>query len=98
MLQLLSGVNVFIFWASSFLWDLFTFIVTILLIVVTVGLFQMQYWSSPGELGLAFIVLFAFGFAMLPMNYVFSLLFKSPSTGLQVMITINFMMGNSSEN
>lgn len=90
----MTGVNVLVFWGASFLWDFCTFIITILLIIVSVAPFQIPHWLSPGELSLVFIALFVFGFAALPMTYVLSSLFKAPSTGLQVMIFLNFLTGN----
>lgn len=94
LLQLLSGVNVITFWTTSFLWDLLTFVITILLIILTLAPFQIDYWSSPEELGPMFVALFAFSFAMLPMNYVFSLFFKSPTGAMQLMVFINVITGN----
>lgn len=93
LLQALGGVNVFIFWSASFLWDLLTFLITILLIILTLAPFKIDYWSSPEELGLIFAVLFTFCFATLPMNYVLSLFFKSPTIGMQVMVFMNIVAG-----
>lgn len=89
----MTGVNPTTYWGASWLWDLLTFVVTILAIVITVAPFQIGHWSSPGEIGLLFIVLFVFGLAALPMTYVCSSLFKSPSNGLQIQILINGVTG-----
>lgn len=91
LLQLLSGVNVVNFWAVSFLWDFFTFIITTTLIIVTI---QIRNQLSLEELRFMIIVLFVFGFAVLPMTYVFSLLFEKPSSGLTVIALMNIITGN----
>ena len=50
-LQFASGVESYIFWTTSFLCDLVTFIVTILILLLTLLLFQEDGYTGTRELG-----------------------------------------------
>lgn len=76
------------------MWDLFTVSMTAFLMVATLASFQVDSWSSPGELGRLLIVLFVFGMALLPMVYVFSFYFANASNGMFVLVFLNFVSGN----
>lgn len=90
----MSGVNVFTFWITSFLWDFSTYIATAVLLIITLAVFQEEGWSSPDELGRTFTVLILFGFAMLPMTFIASMFFSVPSSGFTRMTIINIFTGN----
>lgn len=96
LLQFVSGVNVFTFWVTSFLWDFITFVITSVLLVITMAVFQEDGWSSPAELGRFFTVLILFGFSMLPMTFIASMFFSVPSSGFVRMTIINIFSGNLS--
>lgn len=83
-----------LFWLVSFIWDLLTFIVTILVIIISLAPFQIDHWSSPTDLGILFVFLITFAVAVLPMTYAFSLIFKSPSSAMQIMMFVNLLTGN----
>ncbi|XP_055537148.1 phospholipid-transporting ATPase ABCA3-like isoform X2 [Wyeomyia smithii] len=93
LLQFVSGMNVFIFWCVSFLWDYFTFAITALVYLGILAVFQEEGWSSPEELGRVFLVLCVFGLAFLPTIYLFSFWFQIPSTGFVKMMILNIFTG-----
>lgn len=98
LLQFVSGVNVFTFWMTSFLWDYFTYFITTILLVATLAAFQEDGWSSPAELGRTLLVFLLFGFAMLPMTFLAAKFFTIPSTGFTRMTMINIFTGTTSHN
>lgn len=95
-LQFVSGVEVFTFWVTAFLWDLITYIVIAVAIVITLVIFQEDGFSTATELGRLFSMLLVFGIAMLPLNYLFAFLFEQPSTGFTRMILLNVFTGVAS--
>ncbi|XP_055298016.1 phospholipid-transporting ATPase ABCA3-like isoform X5 [Sitodiplosis mosellana] len=90
LLQFVSGLNVSTFWITSFIFDFATYILTALMIILTLAVFQEDGWATISELTPAFLSLILFGFSMLPMTFVSSLLFSIPSTGF-VRMTIFFI-------
>lgn len=90
LIQFVSGLNVSTFWTTSFLFDFATYILTAFILVLTLIAFQEDGWSSISDLTPAFVTLVVFGFAMLPMTFVSSLLFSIPSTGF-VRMTIFYI-------
>ncbi|KAL9704634.1 hypothetical protein quinque_008152 [Culex quinquefasciatus] len=93
LLQFVSGVNVFAFWAVSFLWDYMTYIVTILFYIATLAAFQEDGWSSGEELGRVFLILLVFGFAFLPLTYLLSFRFDVPASGFVKLMLLNIFTG-----
>lgn len=51
-LQFVSGVNVFAFWGTSFVVDLFTYIVTVCAILITLVALQEDGFSTADEIGI----------------------------------------------
>ncbi|XP_073830693.1 ATP binding cassette subfamily A member 3 isoform X2 [Musca autumnalis] len=93
LLQFVSGVNVWIFWISQFLWDIMTFTLTALIVVCTIACFQEDGFSAFGDLARYFLVIFIFGFSVLPFTYLISLFFSEPSTGFGRVSIINIFCG-----
>lgn len=50
-LQFVSGVNAFIFWGTSFLCDLITYLITIIFLLITLAVLQEDGFKTPDELG-----------------------------------------------
>lgn len=90
LLQFVSGLNISTFWTTSFLFDFATFILTVVILMITLFAFQEDGWSTISDLTPAFVTLVAFGFAMLPLTFISSLMFSIPSTGF-VRMTIFFI-------
>lgn len=95
MLQFVSGVNVLTFWLASFVWDYVTYMVTTVLLIATLAIFQEEGWSSTAELARTGLVLTLFGFGMLPLMYIGSMLFTVPSSGFVRMTLFNILTGNA---
>ncbi|XP_075155305.1 ATP binding cassette subfamily A member 3 isoform X2 [Haematobia irritans] len=93
LLQFVSGVNIWIFWISQFLWDIMTFTLTALIVVCTIACFQEDGFSSFSDLVRYFVVIFVFGLSVLPCTYLISMFFSEPSTGFGRVSIINIFCG-----
>lgn len=97
LLQFVSGLNVSTFWITSFIFDFVTYIITAFILIITLIAFQEEGWSTIKDLTPAFVTLMIFGFSMLPITFVSSLLFSIPSTGF-VRMTIAFIFTGKFQN
>ncbi|XP_038108176.1 ATP-binding cassette sub-family A member 3 [Culex quinquefasciatus] len=93
LLQFVSGVNVFTFWAVNFVWDYFTYLITALVYLGILSVWQEEGWSTVEELSRVFLILCVFGLSFLPITYIFSFWFDVPSTGFVKMMLINLFSG-----
>ena len=96
-LQLVSSVSPYLYWFAVYLWDaaLFTFLV--LLIICSLFGYQnsaAQIFISDAEGGAAvFLLLFLYGLSVLPLCYLYSMLFDNHSTAQISIMAINFASG-----
>ncbi|XP_040176029.1 ATP-binding cassette sub-family A member 3-like [Anopheles arabiensis] len=93
LLQFVSGTNVTMFWLLAFMWDFTLFVLNSLVYIATVAIFQEEGWSTFEELGRAFLLLLFFGYATLPVTYLFSFLFSVSATGFVRMMFVNVLSG-----
>lgn len=82
LLQIVSGIDIFVFWSASFLWDMIVFLVFVALYFIGIVASKVEFWSEGATLVNLFILLIIFGFSVLPVVYVASFLFRVPSTGI----------------
>lgn len=94
LLQFVSGANVALFWAVSFIWDYLVFVVVSLFYLASVAAIQQDGWSNFEQLSRVFLVLLLFGFAVIPTTYLFSYLFDVPATGFVKMMLLNILSGS----
>uniref|UniRef100_A0A182T123 ABC transporter domain-containing protein n=1 Tax=Anopheles maculatus TaxID=74869 RepID=A0A182T123_9DIPT len=93
LLQFVSGANVLGFWLISFLWDFMTFFVTVMFYVAVLAAFQEDGWSTGDEIGRVILVMVVFGFAFLPLTYLFSFAFDIPASGFVKVMILNIFTG-----
>jgi ATP-binding cassette subfamily A (ABC1) protein 3 len=93
LLQFVSGVNVVMYWLTSFLWDFLIFIVIAVSMTATIGVFQEDGYKTWEQLGRIFFVLIMFGFAVLPFIYIAAFFFSAPASGFTKMSIIFIFMG-----
>lgn len=93
LLQFVSGVNVFTYWIVSFLWDYLSFMVAVLMYLVTLMLLQEDGWTDFGEIIRLLFLMAVFGWVVLPIVYLFSFLFSVPSGGFTRMAMIFVLSG-----
>eukprot|EP01134_Creolimax_fragrantissima_P001244 CFRG1244T1 len=91
-IQLVSGVDTISFWLATYTWDLINYLVPVILILIIILASQVEFYT--GYNYPAVILLFlCFGWAVIPLMYIFSFMFKVPSTALAVMILANMLLG-----
>ncbi|KAG4071964.1 hypothetical protein HA402_006125 [Bradysia odoriphaga] len=93
LLQFVSGANVLTFWVTAFIWDMFTFLVTVILMILTFAIFQEEGWSTALELSRVFLIVFAFVFAILPITFLASKFFKESADGFSLLSLIYIVTG-----
>ncbi|KAJ8922450.1 hypothetical protein NQ315_004397 [Exocentrus adspersus] len=92
-LQFVSGVKVLIFWCTSALCDMFTYLVTIVAVMITLVSFQEDGFDTLPDLGRMLVIFIYFGWAFIPMLYLAGYLFDVPSTGYTRMTLFNTFTG-----
>ncbi|XP_018787318.1 PREDICTED: ATP-binding cassette sub-family A member 3 [Bactrocera latifrons] len=93
LLQFVGGVRVWTFWLSQMLWDMTTFALTALIVVITLACFQEEGFAYFSDLIRYYFLLIMFGFSVLPFTYLLSFLFSEPATGFSRASTINIFAG-----
>lgn len=96
LLQHLSGLNVFTFWITSFLFDFVTFILSSFIMLLVLWAFQAEGWKTIDDLTPIIVSLICFGYSMLPIVYLSSIIISVPSTGF-VRISIFFIFTGTAD-
>jgi ATP-binding cassette, subfamily A (ABC1), member 3 len=92
--QLVSGVSVPAYWLAAFLWDNFSYQLTVWLIVILVAVFpNTQSLSGRDTIGATIGLLILFGGAVSGFTYMISFAFSTPSGAQIAMIFIVFILG-----
>jgi len=79
-LQFVSGVKFPIFWLANLLFDTVNYIIPCLALMVVLVAFQMEEFKTAEMHGYLFILFVLYGWAVIPLMYLFSFLFTVPST------------------
>ena len=92
--QLVSGVSVPAYWLAAFLWDNFSYQLTVWLIVILVVVFpNTKSLSGTDTIGATIGLLILFGGAVSGFTYLLSFAFSTPSGAQIAMIFIVFILG-----
>lgn len=94
-LQFVSGLNVFTYWITSLLFDFATHILNAFILILVLWAFQQEGWQTIDDLTPISVVFIVFGFAILPVIYLFSMLFSVPSKGFVRMSILFVLTGRS---
>lgn len=93
LMQFVSGVNIWTFWFTAYVWDLVTFLITTGVMVASLAVFQEDGWSTGDELGRVYLMTVFFVWAVLPLVYLFSMLFQIPSDGFIKALLLGIFLG-----
>uniref|UniRef100_A0A7M5XMD2 ABC transporter domain-containing protein n=1 Tax=Clytia hemisphaerica TaxID=252671 RepID=A0A7M5XMD2_9CNID len=91
-LQFVSGVDPISYWTSSYLWDMINFMLPCLSIIILFAVFQQEGYRGE-SLGYIMILFITYGWAVIPMMYIFSYLFQVASTAFVRMTILNILTG-----
>ncbi|XP_067683949.1 phospholipid-transporting ATPase ABCA3-like [Haliotis asinina] len=92
-LQTVSGVGPFVFWLSNLAWDYINYLIPSFLLLIVFAGFQSPAYTEDGRLGIVFLVLLVYGLAVLPFMYALQYMFRSPPTGMVVIVILNIVTG-----
>lgn len=93
LLQFVSGVKVWTFWISTILVDLVIYLLSIALMSGIITAFSNPGWKTGEDIGRTFILFACFGFATLPLIYLFAMTNKDSANGFNNISMIGFGMG-----
>ncbi|XP_056020266.1 phospholipid-transporting ATPase ABCA1-like isoform X2 [Ostrea edulis] len=94
-LQFVSGVNPIIYWLSNFLWDMINYLMPCLICIIIFVAFDNQSYVGPNNWPCLVLLMFLYGWAMIPLMYPFSRLFSIPSTSMVVLQSVNVFLGTT---
>ncbi|ODN05472.1 ATP-binding cassette sub-family A member 3, partial [Orchesella cincta] len=92
-LQYVSGVPFPIFWLAHFLFDVANYLIPCFALMIVLVAFQTEDFKGGEMQGYFLLVLVMYGFAVMPLMYLFSFLFTVPSSGYTRMTFFNFLTG-----
>ncbi|XP_028395322.1 ATP-binding cassette sub-family A member 3-like [Dendronephthya gigantea] len=91
--QFVSGVDPFSYWTASWAWDLINFTFPCICIIILFACFDVPAYTGGNRLGIVFLVLILYGFAIIPFMYLFSFLFKMASKAYIRLTLLNIVTG-----
>ena len=96
-LQLVSSVSPYLYWATTYLWDVGLFLILVLLIIASLYIYGKKaaevYISVPEVTFAMFLLLVLYGMSVLPLCYLYSMNFSNHSTAQISIMAINFATG-----
>lgn len=91
LLQYISGMNRYVFWITSLVFDYLVFVIICTILIATIGSFQKPHFSTSHDLLTIFIIALNYGFSYLPFIYAFSYLFTKHSTGESILSLLSLV-------
>ena len=79
-IQFVSGLDMPVYWLANFVWDLAIFLFPAITIVIIFAAFNFPAFTSGNNLGVVFLLIMLCGWQTLPMVYVASFFFDTPSS------------------
>ncbi|XP_071508675.1 phospholipid-transporting ATPase ABCA3-like [Diadema antillarum] len=92
--QFISGVRISNFWLSTYAWDLINYLVPCLLACIIFIAFRIEAYAGINSLAVL-LILFLHGWAIIPLMYLLSFLFSTPSTGFVSLTMFNIIFGST---
>ncbi|KAK3930971.1 ATP-binding cassette sub-family A member 12 [Frankliniella fusca] len=92
-LQLVSGLRPFVYWLQSYTWDLVSFAVSEVMVVLIFIAFQSEMYTSGTNLFALILLIFLYGIACIPLLYLLSWFFHVPSLAFVVLSCGNLFIG-----
>ncbi|XP_071067543.1 ATP-binding cassette sub-family A member 17-like [Dasypus novemcinctus] len=91
-IQFVSGVYVVTFWLSALLWDLISFLIPSLLLMVVFLYYNEEAFIQDGNLTAVFLILMLYGWAIIPFIYLASFCFGNPGSAcVKLIIMLTFL-------
>ncbi len=87
--QLISGVSMIAYWASTYLWDFINYLPPCIMSIVLIVAFDVRDLIDDGALGAVVALFVLYGLSVAAFTYVLSYAFKSHSTAQTVVLILN---------
>lgn len=78
-IQFVSGLNMSVYWFTNMIWDFAIFLFPAIAVVIVFAIFSIPAYSG-NNLGVVFLLLVLCGWQAVPLVYVLSFLFSTPSS------------------
>ncbi|XP_058565915.1 phospholipid-transporting ATPase ABCA3 [Neofelis nebulosa] len=91
--QFVSGVHVATFWLSALLWDLMSFLVPSLLLLVVFKAFDVHAFTHDGHMADALLLLMLYGWAIIPLMYLMNFFFSGAAAAYTRLTIFNILSG-----
>lgn len=95
LLQLISGVNFWIYWLTSFIWDYMSFFLISSIILFTMAMYEEHGWTTWDDVFRMTVLFMGFIFALLPWLYITSLVYSTPTAGYIFTFHLGLFFGNA---
>lgn len=91
--QFVSGVHVATFWLSALLWDLISFLISTLLLLVVFKAFDVHAFTRDGHVADTLLLLMLYGWAIIPLMYLMTFFFSGAATAYTRLTIFNILSG-----
>uniref|UniRef100_A0A2I3S1T8 ATP binding cassette subfamily A member 3 n=1 Tax=Pan troglodytes TaxID=9598 RepID=A0A2I3S1T8_PANTR len=91
--QFVSGVHVASFWLSALLWDLISFLIPSLLLLVVFKAFDVRAFTRDGHMADTLLLLLLYGWAIIPLMYLMNFFFLGAATAYTRLTIFNILSG-----
>lgn len=91
--QIISGVSIYAYWCSSFVWDIISYLPTVALVMIIVAAFGVDNYIKNNGGVATFLLFLLYGPAVAAFTYLISFLFRSHSTAQLIVMFFNFLSG-----
>ncbi|CAE7395821.1 ABCA1, partial [Symbiodinium microadriaticum] len=91
--QIISGVSIYAYWCSSYVWDILSYLPTVALVVCIVLAFGVDNYTKNDGAPATFLLFLLYGPAVASFTYLMSFMFTSHSTAQLVVMFFNFLSG-----
>uniref|UniRef100_A0A6P8HMV1 ATP-binding cassette sub-family A member 3-like isoform X2 n=1 Tax=Actinia tenebrosa TaxID=6105 RepID=A0A6P8HMV1_ACTTE len=90
--QFVSGIDPLSYWTSAYVWDLINYLVPALSLLILLAAFDVPAYNGP-NLGYTFLLLMIYGWAIIPLMYLFSFVFTTAVYAFVVLTIFNIVTG-----
>ena len=92
LVQFVSGVSALSYWTSSFLWDYINFLIPSFGCLLLFLVFSIEQYSG-ANVTYVIMLFFAYGWAVIPMMYCLTFLFRNASLAYTLLCLLNIVTG-----
>lgn len=91
--QIISGVSLYAYWCSSFVWDVTSYMLTYVLVIAVLFAYELDAFTKNDSGVATALVFFLYGPAIASFTYLMSFGFQSHSTAQIMVMFFNFVTG-----